>query len=222
MSVLKGAAATALYGARASNGVILITTKKGKKAVHGQKNLQVSLNHSTMFHKMDKNTFPEYQEKYGQGYGPYYSDSDYPGLYYYDFDGDGIDELMVKVLEWERIYASLPADLNPQMAGGLFVQEDNDFMDNICGDTAEFRDSDNIDLGSGLGRFIHFDRADTSSSRIRTVRLGGSMNDREYYSAYPDIKGVGYSFFPDDEKVLYLDYENDTALYYCDYAGGYQ
>jgi len=31
MTVLKGQAASALYGARASNGVILITTKKGKK-----------------------------------------------------------------------------------------------------------------------------------------------------------------------------------------------
>ena len=30
VSVLKGSAATALYGSRASNGVILITTKKGK------------------------------------------------------------------------------------------------------------------------------------------------------------------------------------------------
>jgi iron complex outermembrane receptor protein len=31
MSVLKDASATALYGSRASNGVIIITTKKGVK-----------------------------------------------------------------------------------------------------------------------------------------------------------------------------------------------
>ena len=31
INVLKGAAATALYGSRAANGVVLITTKKGKK-----------------------------------------------------------------------------------------------------------------------------------------------------------------------------------------------
>lgn len=31
MTVLKGAAATALYGSRAANGVIVITTKSGKK-----------------------------------------------------------------------------------------------------------------------------------------------------------------------------------------------
>ena len=35
MTILKGAAATALYGSRAANGVILITTKTGKKAQKG-------------------------------------------------------------------------------------------------------------------------------------------------------------------------------------------
>lgn len=42
MSVLKGAAATALYGSRAANGVVLITTKKGKKG----SGIGVSLSHS--------------------------------------------------------------------------------------------------------------------------------------------------------------------------------
>src|SRR5690606_30559159 len=32
INVLKGAAASALYGSRAANGVIMITTKKGRKA----------------------------------------------------------------------------------------------------------------------------------------------------------------------------------------------
>ncbi|HOU95423.1 MAG TPA: SusC/RagA family TonB-linked outer membrane protein [Bacteroidales bacterium] len=42
MSVLKGAAATALYGSRASNGVILITTKSGA----GQRGIGISYNGS--------------------------------------------------------------------------------------------------------------------------------------------------------------------------------
>ena len=33
INVLKGAAATALYGSRAANGVILITTKKGRRGL---------------------------------------------------------------------------------------------------------------------------------------------------------------------------------------------
>ena len=45
MSVLKGPSAAALYGSRAGNGVVIITTKKGKKS----KGLGISLNSSTVF-----------------------------------------------------------------------------------------------------------------------------------------------------------------------------
>jgi TonB-linked SusC/RagA family outer membrane protein len=60
MTVLKGASASALYGTRATNGVILITTKSGKKG-----NMQVEYN---MNYTMDKAiNFTEYQYEYGQG-----------------------------------------------------------------------------------------------------------------------------------------------------------
>jgi TonB-dependent SusC/RagA subfamily outer membrane receptor len=67
ISVLKGAAATALYGSRAANGVILITTKKGKSSVG--KGIGISLSSNVTFNKMDKETFPDYQTDYGSGYG---------------------------------------------------------------------------------------------------------------------------------------------------------
>ena len=69
VSVLKGAAATALYGSRAANGVILITTKKGKSSGGG---LGISFNSSYMVGTADKETLPEYQKQYGAGYGPFY------------------------------------------------------------------------------------------------------------------------------------------------------
>lgn len=62
MSILKGAAATALYGSRAGNGVILITTKKGKSS---QKGLGISYNHTSTFETIL--TIPEWQNDYGQG-----------------------------------------------------------------------------------------------------------------------------------------------------------
>lgn len=66
-TVLKGAAATALYGQRAANGVILITTKKGRRG------FGVSLNSGVTFSRIDKSTFIKYQKQYGAGYGRYYS-----------------------------------------------------------------------------------------------------------------------------------------------------
>jgi TonB-linked SusC/RagA family outer membrane protein len=61
MTVLKGPSAAALYGSRASNGVILITTKKGKA---GQKN---RVEFTTSYQTEEVNRFPDYQNDYAQG-----------------------------------------------------------------------------------------------------------------------------------------------------------
>lgn len=61
MEVLKGAAATALYGTRGSNGVILITTKSASQ----KKGLGVSVNSSATFE--NPLALMEHQQKYGGG-----------------------------------------------------------------------------------------------------------------------------------------------------------
>lgn len=63
MTVLKGQAASALYGARASNGVIMITTKGGKK---GQTDINYNL--SALWDKPINST--DFQYQYGQGVTP--------------------------------------------------------------------------------------------------------------------------------------------------------
>ncbi|MFA8300001.1 MAG: SusC/RagA family TonB-linked outer membrane protein [Hyphomicrobiales bacterium] len=61
--VLKGGAATALYGIRGANGVIVITTKKGT-ATKGNK-INVTYNSSVTFEKVSQ--LPALTQKYGQG-----------------------------------------------------------------------------------------------------------------------------------------------------------
>lgn len=61
MSILKGAAATALYGYRGSNGVILITTKRGNKS----KGVGVEINSNYVFQQVLD--FTDWQYEYGQG-----------------------------------------------------------------------------------------------------------------------------------------------------------
>ena len=63
MTVLKGGAAAALYGMRAGNGVILITTKTGKSKTKG-----VSLEYNGNFNVDQMYHAQKYQNKYGQGY----------------------------------------------------------------------------------------------------------------------------------------------------------
>ena len=61
MEILKGPNAAALYGSRASNGVVLITTKTGKK----KQGLGISINSNTSF--TSNNEYPYYQYVYGTG-----------------------------------------------------------------------------------------------------------------------------------------------------------
>ncbi|MFT4152553.1 SusC/RagA family TonB-linked outer membrane protein [Parafilimonas sp.] len=82
ITVLKSAAATALYGSRASNGVILITTKKGSD------NLSVTLNIGVQKSYIDKSTFPKYQNEYGAGYGPFYDDGTGFAPWFYGYTGE--------------------------------------------------------------------------------------------------------------------------------------
>ena len=64
MTVLKGAAATALYGSRAANGVILITTKTGAKG--HDKNYTISYSGSVQARIVS--TLPDMQDSFGQGW----------------------------------------------------------------------------------------------------------------------------------------------------------
>ncbi len=80
MSVLKGPAASALYGSRAANGVVLITTKKGKEGV-----VEVNVNSklSTAWAK----SLPEVQTQYTRGYmeDQYDKNKNYLGTVFNDF-----------------------------------------------------------------------------------------------------------------------------------------
>lgn len=96
ISVLKGAAASALYGSRAANGVIMITTKKGKKG------LGITVNTGVRVGQIDKSTFAKYQNEYGAGYSGNYSNpatSPYPLFWYFDVDGDGQRDPVVPTSE---------------------------------------------------------------------------------------------------------------------------
>ncbi|OQP66752.1 SusC/RagA family TonB-linked outer membrane protein [Niastella populi] len=90
INVLKGAAATALYGSRAANGVIMITTKKSKRG------LGLTVNSGITVNSIDKKTFPGYQKEYGAGYSSSYQKD---GFLFFDVDGDGVKDYVVPTSE---------------------------------------------------------------------------------------------------------------------------
>ncbi len=78
ISVLKGPAAAALYGAQAGAGVVMITTKSGK----GTEGTRVEFNSTLTW--QNPLVLPEYQNKFGQGKS---------GLYeYYDGNNNGVED----------------------------------------------------------------------------------------------------------------------------------
>ena len=122
INVLKGSAATALYGSRAANGAIIITTKRGTK----KKGLGVSISSGVTFGNYDADTFAKYQDEYGQGYGPYYGAGYIDSA---DVNGDGTDDLTTPsgedgsfglrfdpnllVYQWDSYYPQLDTYLQP-------------------------------------------------------------------------------------------------------------
>ncbi|MBD8491027.1 SusC/RagA family TonB-linked outer membrane protein [Echinicola sp. CAU 1574] len=77
ITVLKGASATALYGSRAANGALVITTKSGNK---NDKGIGVSINTNVSVN--DVLRWPDSQYVYGQGTGTAFNEA---GELYYSY-----------------------------------------------------------------------------------------------------------------------------------------
>ena len=94
VNILKGAAASALYGYLGGNGVVMITTKKGRT----KKGMGITVSSEFVGSTIDKSTFVKYQDKYGAGYGPFYEDAS--GYFLErDVNNDGIPDLVVPTSE---------------------------------------------------------------------------------------------------------------------------
>ncbi len=126
INVLKGAAATALYGSRATNGAVIITTKSGAGA---KQKPTVTINTSITSGWIDKSTWPEFQYEYGTGYGPVYGSTGDSYFVDTDVDGDGEVDLVTPataygsygapfdsnllVYQWDSFYEGSPYFMQP-------------------------------------------------------------------------------------------------------------
>jgi TonB-linked SusC/RagA family outer membrane protein len=79
VTVLKGPAAAALYGSRASNGALIITTKTGKK---GAGKTEITFSTATAASSILK--LPDFQNEYGQGYYDVISEDGTEATYFND------------------------------------------------------------------------------------------------------------------------------------------
>ena len=92
IDILKGLAATTLYGTQGRNGVILITTKTGSGSANMKAKQEVEISTSYFFNEVA--SLPDYQDQYGggfdQAFGWFYSNWG-PGFYEDGLGGYGSD-----------------------------------------------------------------------------------------------------------------------------------
>jgi TonB-linked SusC/RagA family outer membrane protein len=168
ISILKGAAASALYGSRAANGVILVTSKKGNT----KKGIGVSVSSNFMAGKIDKTTLPQYQYEYGAGYGPYYEDAS--GYFWEgDVDGNGTNELIVPTAE----DASWGAKFDPNLNVVHW-----DALDPTAANFAETRPWMPAPEGNRMPSFF-----ETSTRYVNSVAFDGGNKDGHFRVAYTNF-----------------------------------
>src|SRR5579862_296924 len=141
ISILKGTAASSLYGGLAKNGVIMITTKKGRA---GQ--LKIEYDGSASISKVGK--LPDYQTEFGQGWG---------GLFVSDENGSWGPKLDGK----ERLWGSVVD--NSQLEKPFSAIKNN--LRNFFATGSEYNNSLSLSGGSDITRF-YFSYGNVTSDGI--------------------------------------------------------
>ncbi|HCD52286.1 MAG TPA: SusC/RagA family TonB-linked outer membrane protein [Balneolaceae bacterium] len=234
VSVLKGAAASVLYGNRAANGVILITTKKGTRGSA----VQVDFSNSTTFERVF--ILPEYQNEYGGGYtqsfltatdpedGNTYNVLNYAAdeswgprmdgtmyrpwwsWFHDDFTGDGVDDYGTEI----------PLTANPDNVRNFYetgVAVKNTISINGGGDNAAYRVSISNSQAKGVvpnsaldKTYLNFNGSlshndkFTSAITFNYVNTKGDGRPAQGYS--PAVGSVAQSFNQWFQRQINMDY----------------
>jgi TonB-linked SusC/RagA family outer membrane protein len=158
ISVLKGPNAAALYGSRAANGAIVITTKSGR----GTNGSSMTVTQNVTFE--DPLRLPDYQNEYGQGSGGEfaYVDGNYGGV------NDGTDE------SW-----------GPKLDGRMIPQYNSPVVNGVVQPTPWVASPDNVKNFFDTGRTSTTNVALASAGERSNVRLSLTRMDQD--GMYPSF-----------------------------------
>lgn len=193
VNILRGGAATALYGLRGANGVVVITTKSGQAG-------RLRVNYTATYSIDHVNKLPEVQDIYTQGYGGVYNPADF------------WPEWGPTVAEARKIDPSHPAELFNQY-GRAYVQG-NQFRNTLSfsGGTekATFSSSLGYDEQNGVLPFTWYQDI--------TARLKGKLNFSKQFQMsaslyYTNTDGNFYSADRFNEEMSYWSPRWDVRDY---------
>ena len=211
ITILRGAAATALYGSRAANGVILVTTKKGSK----NKALGITFSTGITAGIADESTLPRYQNQYGEGYSTYQGwyaggaegDPNPDSFEYFDFgNGPGVStptyedasfgsafDPNINVYTWESYYPELADTYQKQLPYVAGANDATYFYDTAL----TYNNSFSIDGGTdksqfrlGYTNFNHTGNLPNSSLKKNTISFSGGYDVNDKLSASSSINVI--------------------------------
>ena len=200
VQVLKGPNAAALYGLRAGNGVIVITTKKGS----ANKKFGVSINTNIVF--TDPLLLPDYQNSYGQGGDTTYFewvDGTGNGV------GDGVDESWGPPLDVGLEFIQWNSQLNggQPMPWRSYPDNVRDFLD------TGVSIANNVSLTSGNYRLslgTSEDKGMVPNTELKKVTVGfsGSLDIGERMTASMSMNYVN----TDSDNLPISGYNNENPF----------
>lgn len=197
VTVLKGAAATALYGSRAINGAILITTKKGTS----RKGIGVTVSQTAQMEKVYRGAI-DLQNSYGQGLDGKYDNT--AGGYSF---GSKMDGSMVTLPNGMQV----PYTAKPNNAKDLY-QTGKYFNTNVAmeggNDKGTFRlsyshlDNNSVSPNNSFGRNTFAFRGSSQISKVLSADAGVTYATSKTLN--PDRQGGDYTNYNIGRKWAYV------------------
>lgn len=181
ISVLKGATASALYGLRAANGVVVITTKSGSAAKMAGKKTLVTVNSNFTSDRISR--LPELQSTYGQGNGGLLN------LYSSGSWGPRIDTLQTYHSQWDDFFLDNPYETldgsPPSQVPAVYDNQEDFFKKGYTltnsVDISSFTDRANYSLS--LGRTDQKGIIETTGMIRNNAKFNGNFVLGERWSA---------------------------------------
>jgi len=211
MSILTGPSAAALYGAAASNGVVLINTKKGSEG-----KMKITYSNNTMFSSPLK--MPEFQNTYGNSLGENVSwgkKLDTPTSYDpTDFFNTGVTEINGLTFTTGNAQNQTYASLSSTNTNGLLPNNTYNRYNFSIRNTANFANNKlKLDLGAqyiiqnnknmvGSGQYFN------PLTSLYLFPRGESFQEVQYYERYDEARNINVQYWPTALFGSELDMQN--------------
>lgn len=221
IDILKDASATAIYGARGSNGVVLITTKSGKKG-----KTIINYNGYVQFDKLGKKLdllSPEDYVKYQYEWWTLKGEmNQYSRMFSGGYDDIAKDYGNYKGIDWQdEMFGGTATEYNNNVSlstssdkSRTFISYNNVFQNGLLDRTGFTRNSIRAKYNADLFKHVRFDMS--TSFQVNRTQGGGTFTGLKNAIGRPETGGI---LFTDDQlrneelNTDFRTFSNEYDLY---------